>query len=125
MGDISSPNIFCSTEDNSFQCRNRVYSKKEAGVPKFFRCAIFGGYNLAFVLLVFNEFMMKAGDLIRIFDPDHDKIDGYPFTTSGLLLQLSYKTSHPSSWRIFKVMTFEGEVLTFDEPYWEAELLEI
>lgn len=67
---------------------------------------------------------MKAGDLVRIFDPDHDKIDGYPFTTSGLLLELDHKTSHPDSWRIFKVLTFEGEVLTFDEPYWEAELLE-
>jgi len=71
---------------------------------------------------------MKVGDLIRIYDPDERSLDGSRYWTIGILTSIKFKGKNSKSYRIFKIYstmhrpTPEG-YLTFDEPYWAAEVL--
>jgi hypothetical protein len=62
----------------------------------------------------------KPGDLVKIVDPDEPKIDGFPYSTVGLMVKVEEKT--PGGWLIFTVLA-EGGMLTFDEPFWAAEII--
>ena len=62
----------------------------------------------------------KPGDLVKIVDPDESKIDGSPYSIIGLLIEVEEKT--PGGWLIFKILA-EGDILTFDEPFWAAEII--
>ena len=65
---------------------------------------------------------MNVGDLVRIFDPDREKINGSPYSTVGLVLKISPKSPNVQAWREFYVLA-EGEHLVFDEPFWAAEVI--
>jgi hypothetical protein len=63
---------------------------------------------------------VKAGDLVRIYDPD--QVDGCisPYSIVGIVIEIERKST--KGWRIFKVLA-EGELMSFDEPFWAAEVL--
>jgi|5B_taG_2_1085324.scaffolds.fasta_scaffold21696_2 hypothetical protein len=63
---------------------------------------------------------MKAGDLVRIYDPDESQLDGRSYSAIGLLVSIGYKSSNPESYRIFNIY-LDGSISWFDEPYWAAE----
>ncbi len=71
---------------------------------------------------------MKVGDLIRIYDPDENTLDGETYWTIGILTDIKYKSPNPESYRIFSIYsvaprpTPEGHLI-FDEPYWAAEVI--
>ena len=68
---------------------------------------------------------VKVGDLVRIYDPDEKSLDGASFWTIGILTDIECKTTHPESYRIFRIYgtdDCEGH-MTFDEPYWAVELI--
>ena len=68
---------------------------------------------------------MKAGELVRIYDPDEDRLDGYSYSALGVLVSIEHKTpiwADPESYRIFKIY-LDGDIRHFDEPYWTAEVI--
>ena len=65
-------------------------------------------------------YVPKVGDIVKVVDPDDYKIDGFPYSTVGLLVKIEEKS--PGGWKIYKVLA-EGDVLTFDEPYWALEII--
>ena len=65
---------------------------------------------------------MNVGDLVRVFDPDEERMNGNPYSTVGLVIDIQPKSPHKHAWRVFHVLA-EGEHLVFDEPFWAAEVL--
>ena len=65
---------------------------------------------------------MKVGDLVKIYDPDEDKLDGNPYWTVGVVLKVEKKSKSINSNRIFTIHA-EGKKLTFDEPFWAISLV--
>lgn len=65
---------------------------------------------------------MKVGDLVKIYDPDEDQLDGTPYWTMGVVLKIEKKSKNINSNRIFTVHT-HGEEFVFDEPFWAISLV--
>jgi len=65
---------------------------------------------------------MRAGDLVRIHDPDEHKIDGTPYSVLGILINIRQKTFNANAHRVFTVY-IEGEQRVFDEPFWAATVI--
>lgn len=68
---------------------------------------------------------MKVGDLVRVYDPDEERLDGTSFWTIGILTDIASKTPNPESYRIFIIYSTSARegFMTFDEPYWAAEVI--
>ena len=77
--------------------------------------------NIGIKIMNWN-YSVSVGDLVRVFDPDREKINGSPYSTVGLVLDIQPKSPHKHAWRIFHILA-EGEHLVFDEPFWAAEVL--
>ena len=43
----------------------------------------------------------KVGDIVKIVDPDDYQIDGFPYSTVGLLVRIEEKS--PGGWKILLV----------------------
>ena len=65
---------------------------------------------------------MKVGDLVRVFDPDEDKMDGVAYSTFGIVIAIKKKSENPESYRVFDIYGREGYA-SFDEPYWAVEMV--
>jgi len=65
---------------------------------------------------------MKVGDLVKIYDPDEDQLDGSPYWTMGVILKVEKKAATATSNRIFTVHA-EGHEMVFDEPFWAISLV--
>lgn len=70
------------------------------------------------------KYSINVGDLVRVYDPDHvrQRVDGYPYSTIGLVTDIKAKSPNPESYRVFYILS-EGENLWFDEPYWALEVI--
>jgi len=66
------------------------------------------------------NYSAKVGDLVRIYDPDHIEGSSFPYSTIGIVIEIGRKST--KGWRIFKILA-EGEIMSFDEPFWAAEVL--
>jgi len=65
---------------------------------------------------------MKPGDLVKIYDPDENQMDGIPYSVVGILIKINQKTSNVNAHRIFTIYV-EGGERDFDEPFWAASLI--
>jgi len=65
---------------------------------------------------------VKVGDLVRIFDPDENKIDGSTYAALGVLTSIQYKSMRASAYKIVKIYV-GGQYLIFDEPYWAVKVV--
>ncbi len=65
---------------------------------------------------------MKVGDLVKVYDPDEDRIDGSPYWTMGVILKVEKKSKNATSNRIFTIHA-EGHEMVFDEPFWAVSLV--
>jgi hypothetical protein len=68
---------------------------------------------------------VKVGDLVRVFDPDEQHLDGSSFWTIGILVSVEFKTPNSESYRIFSIYSTDSREghMVFDEPYWAAEII--
>jgi len=65
---------------------------------------------------------MKVGDLVKVYDPDEDQLDGTPYWTMGVILKVEKKSKTVMSNRIFTIHA-EGHEMVFDEPFWAVSLV--
>lgn len=65
---------------------------------------------------------MKVGDLVKVYDPDEDQIDGTPYWTMGIILKVENQSKVTHSNRIFTIHA-EGHEMVFDEPFWAVSLV--
>ena len=65
---------------------------------------------------------MKVGDLVKVYDPDEDRLDGHPYWTMGVILKIEKKSKSANSNRIFTIHA-EGLEMVFDEPFWAVSLV--
>ncbi len=67
---------------------------------------------------------MKVGDLVKVYDPDEDQLDGTPYWTMGIILKVEKKSkiAHSNANRIFTIHA-EGHEMIFDEPFWAISMV--
>ena len=77
--------------------------------------------NIGIKIMNWN-YSVNVGDLVRIFDPDEERYDGFPCSTVGLVLKIRPLSPSVQAWREFYVLA-EGQEMVFDEPFWAAEVI--
>ena len=77
--------------------------------------------NIGIKIMNWN-YSVNVGDLVKIYDPDKERIDGSPYSTVGLVLKIRPLSPSVQAWREFHVLA-EGQEMFFDEPFWAAEVI--